>query len=518
MRVPDQVLSVEPPLTSSENRAIEAPIYLDSLGDVTGLSFIISYDKAYLTNPTFALGPHLVGGNSSVVIDKNVGTIRVVGNAFPSSFAVGRQLVGTLMFTARSVPAGASVTLTPTLLSISDIFGAPLGGYTKLKSGTMAIAQRDIPGDANNNGRLDVSDSAELIRLYANPAQIRTWDHYLNDLNLDTMLTEGDATRVLRVVAALDETPSFPEGAALTMRQPMQARSARQAMASTSEPGIKAAKTKKVLKNDITPAASIVLTRLTGANANKLFAQVYLNNVAAGQAGVSFRVDYPADVLRITGPTSLIIPPGGLPSGVVPTWNVAPGNSYTGQTGSVSMAAAWGSAHTFTNSQAVANLVFEISPAATGQVHFPLTLAATEVGPYNADGPSTPLAVSGQVVTFTRTYADWALATLGNAAADPNADSDADGFNNLLEFASSTNPGDANSRLQTTSAAMSADGFKLRWFAAYEVNYRVCWTADLVTWNELLNSRHTGTGAVTEVTDPAPPAGGRFYRVEVVTP
>jgi hypothetical protein len=194
---------------------------------------------------------------------------------------------------------------------------------------------------------------------------------------------------------------------------------------------------------------------------------------------------------------------------------VVPGNNYASQTGSVSLAAAWGSEWTFANGQAVANIVFEVNPAATGQVHFPLTLADTEVAPYNADGPSTPLAVPGQVVVFTRTYADWALATLGNAAAVPNADSDGDGFSNAVEFAVSTNPNDAKSRLQTTSAAMTASGYKLRWFAAYGVNYKVRWSADLTNWTDLTTT-YTGTGAETEVTDPAPPAGGRFYRVEVL--
>jgi hypothetical protein len=523
VRVPDQVLSVEPPLTSSENRAIEAPVYLDSLGDVTGLSFIISYDKAYLTNPTFVLGPHLVAGNSSVVVDKNAGTVRVVGSAFPSSFPEGRHLVGTLRATTRSVPAGASVTLAPTLLSISDIFGRPVEGYTKLRGSTMAIAQRDIPGDANNNGRLDVSDAAELIRLYANSSLIRTWDHYLNDLNLDTILTEGDATRVLRVVADLDDVPDFPQAAPLFMRSMLmtapsgsllRTKSLRMAGSTIASPMSSGIGTLQ-LGESTPPAARLVLTRLTGANANKVLAQVYLDNVPADQAGISFQVDYPASVLRIAGPTSLIIPSGGLPAGVAPTWNVSPGNAYAAQTGSLTLAAAWGSSWTFANGQAVANIVFEVNPAVTGQVNFPLTLAATEVAPYNADGPSTPLAVPGQVVVFNRTYADWALATLGNGAAGSSLDADGDGMTNALEYAASTNPNDPNSRLQTTSAAMTASGFKLRWFAAYGVSYKVRWSADLTNWTDLTTA-YTGTGAETEVTDPTPPAGGRFYRVEVM--
>jgi hypothetical protein len=262
-------------------------------------------------------------------------------------------------------------------------------------------------------------------------------------------------------------------------------------------------------------AARLVLTRLTGSNANKVLAQVYLDNVPAGQAGVSFQVDYPASVLRVAEASSLIIPSGGLPTGVAPTWNVSPGNDYAAQTGSLTLAAAWDSSWTFANGQAVANIVFEVNPAATGQVHFPLTLAATEVAPYNADGPSTPLSVPGHVVVFNRTYADWALATLGNAAAGSSLDPDGDGMSNALEYAASTNPNDPNSRLQTTSAAMTVNGYRLRWFAAYGVSYKVRWSADLTNWTNL-TTPYTGTGAETEVTDPAPPAGARFYRVEVI--
>jgi hypothetical protein len=88
---------------------------------------------------------------------------------------------------------------------------------------------------------------------------------------------------------------------------------------------------------------------------------------------------------------------------------------------------------------------------------------------------------------------------------------------NALEYAASTNPNDPNSRLQTTAAAMTVNGYRLRWFAAYGVSYKVRWSADLTIWTDLTTA-YTGTGAETEVTDPAPPAGRRFYRVEVAQP
>jgi uncharacterized repeat protein (TIGR02543 family) len=515
VRVPDRVLTIDAPAASEENRTLEVPLYLDSAGEVTGLTVELAYDRDLLRNPSFDVGKDLSKQNSTVVVDTVAGTVRVVGTAYPSSIPAGRKLVGTLSFTTRSVPENAVAVFTPTLASISDQFGAPLGGYTKMVGDQTPIARRTIPGDANNNGRLDVSDAAELIRLYANPAQIRTWDNVLNDLNLDGVLTEGDATRVLRVVTKRDSTPSFPAAAPLAMFSMSALPDTDSSSVQMLESNIAEAPAAPAATISSSNSARLVLTRLTGADANKVLAQVYLDDVPAGQAGVSFQVDYPAAVLRIAGASSLTIPAGGLPAGITPTWNVEPGNNYAAQTGSISLAAAWGSGWMFTNGQAVAHIVFEINPATTGQVHFPVALAATEVGPYNAEGPSTPLTMAGQVVTFTRTYADWALATLDDAAADPGVDSDGDGMSNALEFAASTNPGDANSSLKTTAAAHTPEGFMLRWFAAYGVNYRVRWSGDLVTWDDLIPS-YPGSGADAEVTDPDAPAGGRFYRVEVI--
>jgi hypothetical protein len=266
----------------------------------------------------------------------------------------------------------------------------------------------------------------------------------------------------------------------------------------------------------VTLAARLVLTRLTGANSNKVLAQVYLDGVDAGQAGLSFQVNYPASLLRIAGASSLVVPAGALPAGLSPTWNVAPGNVYASQTGSVSFASAWGSSHTFPVGSAVANIVFEIQSAATSQVRFPLTLSAVEVAPYSVDGPSTPNAITGQTVLFTRTYADWALATLGNSAAATNADADGDGQTNQAEFLASTNPADGQSLLKTTVAGYGQTGFALRWFAAYGVAYQVQVSTDLATWSPLAGADVVGTGAEVEIVDPTPIGGRRFFRVVIL--
>ena len=479
-RLPDQRLAIEPPSATAENRRIEAPVFLDSLGDVSSVTFVIPYNKTYLTDPVFIPGAGLVTDDLTVVIDKTAGTVRVAASALLWTFPEGRELLGTLGLTTRSAPVGASITLTPILLNISDEFGRPIGGYTKLQGGTMSIAQRGLTGDANNNGQLDIGDAAELSRLCANPAQIRSWDQSLNDLTGDASLSEADTTAVLAAVAGIDSSDTPP--------------------------------------GDLLPGAQarLALTRLTGVDANKVLAQVYLDGVSTGQAGLSFRVGYPASVLRIVGASSLSIPAGGLPAGTTSQWNVAPSNNYAEQSGSVAFAAAWDSLHTFTSGQAVANIVFEICPANISQVHFLLQLTATEIAPFSPNGPSAPLAMAGGNVTFSRSYADWALATLGDANADANADADQDGQSNGVEFAASTDPANANSRLQTTSAGLTPSGFKLRWLAATGVSYRVRWSADLVNWSDLTTAPLLGAGVEVEITDTARPAGNRFYRVEVI--
>ena len=105
-------------------------------------------------------------------------------------------------------------------------------------------------------------------------------------------------------------------------------------------------------------------------------------------------------------------------------------------------------------------------------------------------------------------------ATKGGATQD----ADGDGQSNEVEWQAKTHPLDAADKFEVASATRDGSGFKLRWLARAGVSYRICWTADLVTWNELPNSRRTGTGAEVEITDPAPGTLGKFYRVEVVTP
>jgi hypothetical protein len=266
------------------------------------------------------------------------------------------------------------------------------------------------------------------------------------------------------------------------------------------------------------PSARLVLTRLTGSNANKVMAQIFVDGLPSGQAGLSFTVNYPAALLRIAGSQALVTPAGGLPTGAKCSWNVAPQNSYSEQTGTVTLAAANASSFVFDPTKPVANIVFDLQSAATGEVHFPVTLTAVEASPVNLDGPATPVSLAGQTAVFSRTYADWALANLGDAAAATSIDSDGDGQSNGAEFAASTDPADAFSRLRTTSMERALGGFTVRWLAAYGVNYRLSASTDLKTWSPV-GGVVAGQGVETSATDSSSSSSARkFYRVEVVNP
>jgi hypothetical protein len=481
VRVPDRVLSMAGPSVTEENRIIEAPLFLDSDGEVTALTVELSFDTDFLREAEFVPGPALADSSSSVTVNEQDGLVRVVGNAFPSSIPAGQQLAGTFRFRTRSVPADASIFFQPRLISSSDVLGQPLAGYTKLIGGNVSIQQRSIPGDANNNGRLDVADAAELLRLYANPSQIRPWDHPLNDLNLDGILTEADVTRVLRVVAFLDPTPSFPEPpsagfAAMsfgTVENEVEA-PILTALTSSQAPALRPSSASSLvhaMSFSGGPSSRLVLTRLTGAAAGKVLAQVYLDGVEGAQSGLSFRVEYPAALLRIAGSGSLIVPGGGLPSGASVVWNVAPGHNFAQQSGTVYFASSWSGSWTYSADQPVANIVFDLLIDGN-DVHFLMTLAGVESAPNAIDGVVNPQSIPAFTALFSRTSAQW---------------------------------------------EMRAEGFVVRWQGQLGVEYRVVTSTNLRDWTELPGSRITGADREVEVTDSFESAR-RFYRIEVLPP
>ena len=123
--------------------------------------------------------------------------------------------------------------------------------------------------------------------------------------------------------------------------------------------------------------------------------------------------------------------------------------------------------------------------------------------------------------TTPQTYEAWAQTIFGADYADKGGasqDADGDGQTNEVEWLAKTHPRNAADHFKIATSTRTASGFKIRWQAREGVNYRIMVSTDLSSWVELSNSRVTGAGAEVERIDPDPPAGGKFYRVEVLQP
>ena len=122
----------------------------------------------------------------------------------------------------------------------------------------------------------------------------------------------------------------------------------------------------------------------------------------------------------------------------------------------------------------------------------------------------------------------WRHAQFGSAAPLPTsadlADPDADGVPNLLEYALSTSPSQADAR----KPGLMPNGDSLEFIytrnlAAVDVIYHVEWSDDLQTWSTTDVSAPTvlsdnGTTQEVKVTLPAGANGKRFVRLKVTRP
>ena len=108
-------------------------------------------------------------------------------------------------------------------------------------------------------------------------------------------------------------------------------------------------------------------------------------------------------------------------------------------------------------------------------------------------------------------YDLWELAFFGSLLADPMADPDHDGVNNLDESRAWTDPTNPESCFHVSSVSQDGSGCTLRWEAQPYVSYRVWWTDDPKSWN-ITNSVTTASGVFI---DTGEATGTRFYRLSV---
>ena len=505
--IPARYLTVSAPAGAEENEKFDVTVLLESSGEVSGMNLRFLYPDAYLTLTKVDVAGVFAAQYAQWTNSAPGEVTLVLSAGLEASVPAGVEPVATFTFRARSVPTNAVATFSVVPDFLSDNFGNGVLGYTEVLGDAMGLGQRAWLGDNNNNGRLDPADAAYLMRLQLNTNLIRSWDVTLNDLNANSQMEVGDVTRVLRIISRLD--PAVPN------------------------PGAGGVLGRRIVRAAPAPAplgtgnARLGLTRLTGANTNKLVADVYVSGLTNGIAGVSLQVDYVPSILSITGAASLTVPVGGLPLTALKQWNVAPTNAYTAQTGTVYFSASWDSSYTPPTNVPVARIVFDILPAATAQVNVPLEVSIPaseflplvsgriELSPYDAGVPTDPFGVAAEGAMFKRTFADWSGALMGSGTVTW-ADYDGDGQSNWLEYLASTDPRAAGSRFAVSTTEHGPGGFTVTWAGQVGVKYRVQCSTDLLTWQEVPDSRRTGAGVTESVTDTATTPGGKYYRVEVL--
>ena len=153
------------------------------------------------------------------------------------------------------------------------------------------------------------------------------------------------------------------------------------------------------------------------------------------------------------------------------------------------------------------------------------TTAGTVVVRALQDGDATyqsalPVEHSITITEEQSPYDVWARSVFGHnypTQGGPDHDFDGDGQSNHQEWRAKTDPRDANSRFQIASTDQTPETFTIRWQAQDGVTYRILYSTNLNTWQELPNSTHTGSGSTLTHTDTdITNHSGKFYKLEIV--
>ncbi len=344
-----------------EGQRIVFPISMVSTGDVGGLTFKLSYNPAFLTDPkvewSAVVGQSVNSVNTSVAGEIS-GSFSLPGTALAS----GTAALGTVDFRARSVPAQTNVVLSPAIASIANPSGTLLATGNGAIAGEGRIRPRKIKGDNNANQRIDIGDAVVVSRLLVGSEETRSWDVGLNDLNASQSLDNGDVIKALRTVVGLDPQPSpGSEGKRLSHALGLA----------------------KVLVNTNDAMAIELLDGPKATVGQPYRVAVRLNRVKGNLSGLSFAMKYPASLSLTDKQVGAMVPGDALPF-----WNESAGQ--------VSLAAirstAWANA-----TGVAAVLTFVPSAGFSAQAEWPLKLEQVEITGSGFDvRPVDPVAVAIQ--------------------------------------------------------------------------------------------------------------------------
>jgi hypothetical protein len=272
-----------------EGKRLSFPIFLESPGDVGGMTFRLTYDPAYLADPQveWASG---VGQSVNNVNLVTAGEISVSFALPGTALASGTVDVATISFRARSVPFALTTELSPRIESVSSATGAVLNRGNAVVVGAGQIKQRRLTADNNANQRLDIGDAVVVSRLQVGLEEARSWDVGLNDLNTSGNIDSGDIVRVLRAVVGLDPQPAPAGGVA------------RQAIGRSAVAGDEV--TLEFPEGQLATVGQPypVVVRVT--------------HLAGGLSGLSFMVDYPSTLTLSKRQVGALVP-----NGTLPLWN-----------------------------------------------------------------------------------------------------------------------------------------------------------------------------------------------------
>lgn len=112
----------------------------------------------------------------------------------------------------------------------------------------------------------------------------------------------------------------------------------------------------------------------------------------------------------------------------------------------------------------------------------------------------------------------WEMENFGSLAQNGTGDPDGDGYNNLAEFRSGTNPTSGSSYLAFSATAPSGSDMILSFPANAERRYQIEWSNTLLPPWTLLGDPVIGTGSTIQITDPGAfgESSQRFYRLKLL--
>ncbi|MBE7502473.1 MAG: choice-of-anchor C family protein [Verrucomicrobiales bacterium] len=289
-----------------EGRRAKAQLAFRSPGEVSGLTFVVRYDPEQFRDPAFSWAPGvLLAGALAQVSTETAGEVRATLSLPGAVLPAGRQPLATLTLRARSVPGLTVARLESQVLDVADRVGAPLTFGNLGRTLTLEIQPRQLVGDANGNGALEVGDATLIQRLIARLDLPQAWDVVLNDLNQNFDLDSGDVVKILRVLVGLDPAPAPGRLARLAgFMAPAQIRMESVAIAG---PASNARLNLTASMAVVWPGASLVV-------------RVNLAEAPLTTSGVAFTLNYPANALRLAGEDGYRTGEA-VPTGVVALWN-----------------------------------------------------------------------------------------------------------------------------------------------------------------------------------------------------